>query len=135
MFGKNSRILIVDDMKTMRLVLKKSLKDLGFENVSEADDGSTAWPLIEQAISAGQPFDVILSDWNMPKMQGIDLLKKVRSHPAIATMPFVLVTAESEKSQVMEAAQRGVTGFVMKPFTTESLQQRLADAHKKSGKG
>src|SRR4051794_24416173 len=109
MFDKNAKILIVDDMKTMRMVLRKALKDLGFEDIAEADDGATAWPLIEQAVSAGQPFDVILSDWNMPKMQGVELLKKVRSHPRILSMPFVMVTAESEKSQVLEAAQSGVT--------------------------
>ena len=131
MFPPNARILVIDDMKTMRMVMKKSLKQLGYQNISEADDGETAWPMIEQAVSSGEPFDLVLSDWNMPKMQGVDLLKKVRANPKTATLPFILVTAESEKDQVQDALKSGVSHYVVKPFTTDVIEQRLKAVYAK----
>ena len=131
MLQKNARILVVDDMKTMRMVLKKSLRELGYENVTEADDGETAWPLIEASLSGGQVFEAIFSDWNMPKMQGIDLLRLVRGHPQLKAIPFVLVTAETEKSQIVEAAKAGVSNYLMKPFTTQSLGEKITAVFKK----
>lgn len=131
MFPKNCKILIVDDMKTMRMVMKKNLKECGFENITEADDGATAWPLIEQAGFSGSPFQLILSDWNMPKLAGIELLRKVRAHAALGKTPFVLVTAETEKEQIVEAIKAGVNNYVMKPFTLDSLREKLEAVHKK----
>lgn len=125
MFPKNFRILVVDDMRTMRLVVKSALKALGHENTVEADDGETAWPMIEEASAGGQPFHLILSDWNMPQMKGIELLKKVRSHSSLGGTPFILITAETEKAQIVEAVKEGVSGYLMKPFTPEALGEKI----------
>ena len=133
MFPATCKILVVDDMKTMRMVMKKNLRECGFTNITEADDGATAWPLIEQASHSGSQFQLILSDWNMPVLAGIELLKKVRSHPALAKTPFLLVTAETEKTQIVEAIRAGVSNYVMKPFTAEILKKKLEDVHKKVG--
>ena len=131
MFAENTRILVIDDMKTMRMVMKKTLKQLGFSNIEEADDGDTAWPMIEQSFNSGTPFQLIMSDWNMPKLSGIDLLRKVRAEPRMAALPFVLVTAESEKAQIMEAIKAGVSQYVMKPFNAETLQTKLEAVNQK----
>lgn len=125
MMDKKCKILIVDDMKTMRMALKKCFRDLGYENMTEADDGASAWPKLEEAISNGEPFDLICSDWNMPVMQGIDLLRKVRGHAKIQSTPFILVTAESDKSQVLEALKAGVSNYLTKPFTAASLSEKI----------
>src|SRR5687768_17217508 len=99
MFPPNTKFLVVDDFATMRKIIKKTLVELGFTDIAEADDGATAWPLIEQAQNQGQPFGFIISDWNMPKMQGIDLLKNCRADNRFRSVPFMLVTAESEQKQ------------------------------------
>lgn len=129
MYESNTKILVVDDMKTMRMVMKKALKELGFTNVFEADDGESAWPMIEQAASGGEPFGLILSDWNMPKMEGIELLRKVRTNQRLSKTPFILVTAESEKSQVMEAMKLGVSNYVIKPFTADDIKEKLRQVY------
>lgn len=126
MFPNNTRILVVDDMKTMRLVMKKALTTLGFSDITEADDGETAWPMIQQAAINGTPFQLILSDWNMPKMKGLDLLKMVRGQDNIKSVPFILVTAESESEQVKVAISHGVSQYVVKPFTAQALSEKLA---------
>ncbi len=131
MFPANTKILVVDDMKTMRMVMKKTLKALGFENVTEADDGETAWPLIQQSASSGEGFQLILSDWNMPKVQGIELLRRVRSDDKTKNTVFIMVTAESEKGQVKEAAQLGVDQYVIKPFTPDSVKEKLEFVYNK----
>ena len=131
MFPANTKILVVDDMKTMRMVMKKILVELGFSNIVEADDGSTAWIAIEEANNSGQPFGVILSDWNMPKMQGIELLQKVRSHPKMSNTPFLLVTAESEKDQVVSAVKAGVSNYIIKPFTKDTVREKLLAVYNK----
>jgi two-component system chemotaxis response regulator CheY len=125
MFPANTKILIIDDMKTMRMVMKKALSSNGFTDISEADDGETAWPMIQQAVGSGQPFELILSDWNMPKMKGLDLLKLVRGDDRVRTTPFVLVTAESEAEQVKVAISLGVSQYVVKPFTAEIISEKL----------
>lgn len=114
------KILIVDDFATMRRILKNILKQLGFNNITEADDGTTA---LEEL--AKNSFDLIISDWNMPKMTGIELLKKVRSNPASKDIPFLMVTAEAQKQNVIEAVQAGVSNYVVKPFTAESISEKL----------
>jgi two-component system chemotaxis response regulator CheY len=114
------KILIVDDFATMRRILKNILKQLGFKNLVEADDGTTAWELLEN-----QTVDLIISDWNMPKMTGLELLKKVRADSRYAKTPFLMVTAEAQKQNVIEAVQAGVSNYVVKPFTAEAISDKL----------
>jgi two-component system chemotaxis response regulator CheY len=135
MFPSNTRILVIDDMKTMRLVMKKSLTGLGFTTIAEADDGETAWPMIQQAASSGSPYQLILSDWNMPKMKGLELLKLVRTADNLKHTPFILVTAESEGDQVKLALTSGVSHYIVKPFTAETLQERLKTVFAKTVAG
>ena len=117
---KNMNILIVDDFSTMRRIIKNLLRDLGYTNTSEADDGTTALPMLQTG-----KFDILVTDWNMPGMQGIDLLKEVRSDPNLASMPVLMVTAESKRDQIVEAAQAGVNGYVVKPFTAATLKEKI----------
>jgi len=128
MFPLNSRILIVDDMMTMRKIVAKTLKDLGFTDFIEAADGAKAW---EALTSSPVPVTLIISDWNMPNSTGIDLLKRIRSDSRYKTLPLILVTAEAEASQVKEALISGVTGYVVKPFNVDSLKVQIESAHKK----
>lgn len=119
------KTLVIDDMMTMRKIITKMLKQIGFTNVSEADDGATAWPMIQQAQESGEPFDFIVSDWNMPKMSGLDLLIKIRGTEGIKDTPFLMVTAEAEQSNVVKVVQAGVSNFVVKPFKPETLQEKI----------
>jgi two-component system, chemotaxis family, chemotaxis protein CheY len=117
---KEMKILIVDDFSTMRRIIKNLLRDLGFTNTSEADDGLTALPMLQSG-----KFDFLVTDWNMPGMQGIDLLKAVRADAELASLPVLMVTAESKKDQIVEAAQAGVNGYVVKPFTAVTLKEKI----------
>lgn len=114
------KILIVDDFSTMRRIIKNLLRDLGFSNTHEADDGATALPMLK----AGD-FDFLVTDWNMPGMQGIDLLKAVRADAKLASLPVLMVTAESKRDQIVEAAQAGVNGYIVKPFTAQTLKEKI----------
>ena len=128
MIKSEIKILIIDDMKTMRKIVQKSLNDLGFKNITEAADGVEGWT----QISSAQPkFDFVISDWNMPNCSGIDLLKRVRADGTHKGTPFLLLTAESEASQVMEALKAGVDDYLVKPFNTVSLQSKMENASKK----
>ena len=118
--NRSMRILIVDDFSTMRRIVKNLLADLGFTNVDEADDGSTAWPMI-QTLS----YDLIVSDMNMPNMSGTELLKQLRSDEYLKRIPFILITAEAKREQFLEAAQLGVDGYIVKPFTAEKLNRQI----------
>lgn len=117
---KSMKILIVDDFSTMRRIIKNLLRDLGFTNTHEADDGTTALPLLQNG-----SFDFLVSDWNMPGMTGIDLLKAVRADTKLARLPVLMVTAESKREQIIEAAQAGVNGYVVKPFTAGTLEEKI----------
>lgn len=117
---KSMRILIVDDFSTMRRIIKNLLRDLGFNNTSEADDGQTALPILQ----AGK-IDFLVTDWNMPGMSGIDLLRTVRADSALASMPVLMVTAEQKRDQIVEAAQAGVNGYIVKPFTADVLREKI----------
>lgn len=117
---KNMKILIVDDFSTMRRIIKNLLRDLGFTNTAEADDGNSALPMLEN----GQ-FDFLITDWNMPGMTGIDLLKAVRASDKLRTLPVLMVTAEAKRDQIIAAAQAGVNGYVVKPFTAAALQEKI----------
>ncbi len=114
------KILVVDDFATMRRIIKNLLKDLGFSNISEADDGQTALPILQKG-----GIDFLITDWNMPGMQGIDLLKSVRADANLATLPVLLVTAEAKKDQIIEAAQAGVNGYIVKPFNAATLKEKI----------
>jgi len=117
---KNMKILIVDDFSTMRRIIKNLLRDLGFNNTHEADDGNTALPILK-----GGGYDFLVTDWNMPGMTGIDLLKAVRVDEELKTMPVLLVTAESKKEQIIMAAEAGVNGYIVKPFNAATLSEKI----------
>lgn len=114
------KILIVDDFSTMRRIIKNLLRDLGFNNTQEADDGNTALPMLQSG-----NFDFLVTDWNMPGMTGIDLLKAVRADAKLSSLPVLMVTAEAKKDQIVEAAQAGVNGYIVKPFTAVTLKEKI----------
>ncbi len=118
--SKNLKFLVVDDFSTMRRIVKNLLNDLGYANVVEADDGTSAWPLLQ----AGG-IDFLVTDWNMPGMPGLELLKQVRADPKLAKMPVLMLTAEAKREQIIEAAQAGVNGYVIKPFTAITLKEKI----------
>lgn len=122
----DAKILIVDDMSTMRKIVKGMLNKLGYNNLKEADDGIPAWQELEDAHNQGAPFDFVISDWNMPGMTGIDLLKKVRADDRFKTLPFMMVTAESEQANVVIAVKAGVSNFIIKPFAAQTFQDKMA---------
>jgi two-component system chemotaxis response regulator CheY len=122
----NMKTIVIDDMMTMRKIITKMLKTIGFTNLSEADDGATAWPMIQQAQESGEPYEFIVSDWNMPKMSGLDLLIKIRETEGIKDTPFLMVTAEAEQSNVVKVVQAGVSNFVVKPFKPDTLKEKIA---------
>lgn len=117
---KNMKILIVDDFSTMRRIIKNLLRDLGFTNTQEADDGATALPMLKSG-----DFDFLVTDWNMPGMTGIELLKHVRADNRLVALPVLMVTAEAKRDQIIEAAQAGVNGYVVKPFTAQVLKEKI----------
>jgi two-component system, chemotaxis family, chemotaxis protein CheY len=125
MFPTTTKFMVVDDFATMRKIIKKVLTELGYTNISEADDGKTALPALQKAVADGQPFQFIISDWNMPGMAGIDLLKACKADPALKIVPFMLVTAESEQKNIVEAAKSGVSDYVVKPFNATTLKEKL----------
>jgi two-component system chemotaxis response regulator CheY len=114
------KFLVVDDFSTMRRIVKNLLQELGYANVQEADDGATALPMLK----AGN-FDFLITDWNMPQLPGLALLKAVRADPKLAKLPVLMVTAEAKREQIVEAAQAGVNGYVIKPFTAQTLGEKL----------
>jgi len=125
MFAPETKILIVDDMKTMRIVVKKNLTGLGLTNITEADDGETGWQAVEKSLTEMSPFKLIISDWTMPKMSGLDFLKKVRAHPKVAATPFVMLTAEADAALVKQAIMAGVNNYITKPFTPDGFKEKL----------
>jgi two-component system chemotaxis response regulator CheY len=118
---KNMRILSVDDFSTMRRIVKNILKQLGYTNVDEAENGATAIDAMRE-----KKYDLVISDWNMPVKTGIEFLKEVRADPELKETPFLMVTAEAEKDNVVEAMQAGVSNYVLKPFTAKILEEKLA---------
>ncbi len=115
-----TKFLVVDDFSTMRRIVKNLLHDLGYQHVTEADDGKTALPMLQE----GQ-YDFLITDWNMPGMPGIDLLQAVRSDSKLAKLPVLMLTAEAKREQIVRAAQAGVNGYVIKPFTAVTLKEKL----------
>lgn len=127
---KNMKILIVDDFSTMRRIIKNVLHELGFNNTDEADDGLTALPMLK----AGS-YDFLITDWNMPGMQGIDLLKALRADARLASLPVLLVTAEAKRDQIVKAAEAGVNGYIIKPFTPDTLREKIGKIFERIGAG
>ncbi|MBL7716234.1 MAG: response regulator [Bdellovibrionales bacterium] len=125
------KFLVVDDMMTMRKIVSQQLRAMGVVTIEEANDGTVAWNKMEEAAKLNKPFQFIVSDWNMPEMKGIDLLKKARAHPTYKTVAFLLVTAESEMDQVKEAVASGVDNYLVKPFTPQSFQEKLMAAYQR----
>jgi two-component system chemotaxis response regulator CheY len=117
---KDVKILVVDDFSTMRRIIKNLLRDLGFTNVEEADDGKTALPILKTG-----RVDFLVTDWNMPGMTGIDLVKTVRADENLSHIPILMVTAEAKREQIIAAAQAGVNGYVVKPFTAATLKEKI----------
>lgn len=118
--NSNMKILVVDDFQTMRRIIRNYLRQLGFNNVEEAEDGDVALAKLQEA-----SFDFVITDWNMPKMTGIDLLKEIRSQNDFRNIPVLIITAEAEKENVVQAAQAGVNDYIVKPFTPEVLQAKI----------
>jgi two-component system chemotaxis response regulator CheY len=118
--NKNMRILIVDDFSTMRRIIKNLLNDLGYTNTAEAEDGNSALTALSQG-----SFEFVVTDWNMPGMTGIELLKAIRADDRYKTLPVLMVTAEAKREQIIEAAQNGVNGYIIKPFTAQTLEEKL----------
>ena len=119
-YNPNMRVLVVDDFSTMRRIVKNILRQLGFNNVVEADDGTTAWEILNR-----ERIDFIVSDWNMPQMTGIELLRRVRASEQHADTPFLMVTAEAQQENIIEAVQARVSNYIVKPFTAETMKQKI----------
>ena len=116
----NMKVLIVDDFATMRRILRNILKQIGFTDIVEADDGHTALKELKK-----EKIDLILCDWNMPEMPGIDLLKALKADEQLKNIPFVMVTAEAQKENIIEAVKTGVSSYIVKPFTAETVNEKL----------
>lgn len=124
------KILVVDDFSTMRRIVRNLLKQNGYENIDEAEDGEQALAKLKNG-----NFQFVVSDWNMPNMTGIELLKGVRSDPALKALPFLMVTAESDKEKVVEAIKAGVNNYIIKPFTAEVLKEKMEKILEKMAAG
>ncbi len=124
--NKDMKILVVDNHENMRRIVKQVLNDLGFRNVKVADDGSTALPMLKN-----ESFDFLVSDWDMPQMQGIDLLKAVRADDNLKNLPVLMITAEAKKEQIIEAAKSGVNDYCIKPFNRETLNSKIKNTFSK----
>ena len=128
MFDLKSRVLVLDDMSTMRKIVIKNLKEIGFTDIQEAADGNLGWQVLE---ASNPPVNLIISDWNMPNCSGLEFVRKVRASATYAKTPFIMLTAEAEATQVKEALIAGVTNYILKPFTPDILKLKLEQAHKK----
>ena len=117
---KGMSILVVDDFPTMRRIVRSLLKELGFTNVEEAEDGQEALGKLK-----GGDFEFVVSDWNMPNLDGLEMLKQIRADEAMKALPVLMVTAEAKREQIIEAAQNGVNGYIIKPFTAQTLEEKL----------
>lgn len=131
MFPKSTRILIVDDMASIRDLVRNQLKVVGFTEIIESEDGVLAWTVLENQYAQANPIELVISDWNMPNMKGLDLLKKVRSSQVFVQLPFILLTSEAEREQVTEAVMAGVSQYIVKPFSGKVFEEKLKTAYQK----
>lgn len=134
MFPLTTRILIIDDMASIRELVKNHLKAMGYKNLMEAEDGDEGLKILIQQNNPGQEIQLVISDWNMPRMKGLDLLKQLRGTQEFADLPFVLLTSESERDQVTEAVLAGVSQYVVKPFSGKIFEDKLKAAWQKHNK-
>ena len=116
----NHRFLVVDDFAPMREIIRKVLQEIGYEHIQEANDGANALPMLQSSA-----FDMLITDWNMPRLPGIELLRAVRAEPKLASLPVLMVTAEVKREQIIAATQAGVNGYIIKPFTAQTLEEKL----------
>ncbi|RUR91747.1 response regulator [Pectobacterium versatile] len=128
MADKELRFLVVGDFSTMRRIVRNLLKELGFNNVEEAEDGADALNKLRSSA-----FDFVISDWNMPNMDGLELLQTIRADGALSSLPVLMVTAEAKKENIIAAAQAGASGYVVKPFTAATLEEKLSKIFEKLG--
>jgi len=126
MANPNTKFLVVDDFPTMRRIVRNLLKELGYNNVDEAEDGVVALSKLK-----GGDFDFVVSDWNMPNMDGLTMLQQMRADPELKHLPVLMVTAEAKKENIIAAAQAGANGYVVKPFTAATLDEKLAKIFEK----
>ncbi len=129
MADPKTKFLVVDDFSTMRRIVRNLLKELGYSNVDEAEDGAMALSKLKN-----ENFDFVISDWNMPNMDGLEMLKQIRADAAIAKLPVLMVTAEAKKENIIAAAQAGASGYVVKPFTAATLDEKLSKIFEKMEK-
>lgn len=134
MFPADTRILVIDDMPSIRDLVKNTLKVMGYKNVQEAVDGEDGLKVLQTNNAPGANIQLVISDWNMPKMKGLELLKQVRATPEWANLPFVLLTSESERDQVTEAVLAGVSQYIVKPFSAKVFEDKLKAAYLKHNK-
>jgi len=127
------KMLVVDDMSTMRKIIKNMLVQIGFKNITEAEDGKKAIEIIESAHKLGAPFEFILSDWNMPEMNGLDFLKILKQSEAHKNIPFLMITAEAEQGNVITAVKCGVDNYIVKPFSPQILREKVEKILTKRG--
>ena len=125
---KGMKILVVDDFSTMRRIIRNLLRDLGLTNAEEADDGATALPKLKSG-----KFDFLITDWNMPIMEGIDLVRAIRADADLRELPILMVTAEARREQIVAAAEAGVNGYIVKPFNAQTLEQKIAKIFERLG--
>lgn len=131
MFPTNTRVLIVDDMASIRDLVRNQLKTMNFNEIMEAEDGIQAWTIIENQYAQANPIELVISDWNMPNMKGLELLKKVRSNQQFVQLPFILLTSEAEREQVTEAVMAGVSQYIVKPFSGKVFEEKMKTAYQK----
>ena len=124
MFPRDTRILIVDDFMTGRLIVKKALHELGFKNIEEAKNGEEGWSAL-LAAGASEPFQLVITDWNMPVMSGLELIKVMRGDTRFGKIPILLITAEGGHSEIIEALEAGASSMIIKPFSSEQLNEKL----------
>ena len=129
MSDKNMKFLVIDDFPTMRRIVRNLLKELGYSNVEEAEDGMDALSKLREG-----SFDFVVSDWNMPNLDGVEMLKQIRQDDQLKHLPVLMVTAEAKKENIIEAAQAGASGYVVKPFTAGTLEEKLNKIFEKLGK-
>lgn len=135
MFSQNTKFLVVDDFLTMRKIIKKALNENGYFDIIEAENGTQALKMLQESFINNKPIEFIISDWNMPNMNGLDLLKECRQNSMYKDIPFLMVTAESEQKQIIEAIKLGVSEYIVKPFSPSTIIEKLSRVYNRINEG